>query len=170
MLKDVRSKYIGARQGFLMKPPLIALAGNPNSGKSTLFNELTGKRQHVGNWPGVTVERSEGAFCLDNQDISVLDLPGTYSLSLEASEQAIDERIACEAILQGEVDVIVNVVDATNLERQLYLTAQLLEMGLPVIVAVNKLDVMAKKAAPIDLNLLANQLGVSVIGVVAEKG
>jgi ferrous iron transport protein B len=128
-----------------MKPAIIALLGNPNGGKSTLFNALTGGRAHVGNWPGVTVERKSGTFCESGTTIEVIDLPGTYSLTAVAAQQALDEQVACEAILSGGVDLVVNVVDVTNLQRHLYLTSQLLAMKVPVIIVLNRMDVLKKQ-------------------------
>ena len=100
----------------------IGLVGNPNSGKTTLFNKLTGARQRVGNWPGVTVERKTGQYTVAGRQIDVLDLPGVYSLMTSEGDISLDEKIACEAVLSGSSDIIVNVVDASNLERNLYLT------------------------------------------------
>src|SRR3990167_6225354 len=105
----------------------VALVGNPNCGKTTLFNALTGARQKVGNWPGVTVERKSGSFTTANKTVEVIDLPGVYSLTLASDTLAIDERIACEFVLGNDANIIINIVDASNLERHLYLTTQLLE-------------------------------------------
>ncbi|MCG7911123.1 MAG: 50S ribosome-binding GTPase, partial [Candidatus Thiodiazotropha taylori] len=107
----------------------IALAGNPNCGKTALFNILTGIRQRTGNWPGVTVDRKEGQFTIDSDEVNAVDLPGIYSL--DASSQ--DEKVTRDYLLSGEADLIVNVVDASNLERNLYFTVQMLEMGVPLI-------------------------------------
>jgi len=145
---------------------VLALAGNPNSGKSTIFNELTGAHQHVGNWPGVTVEHKEGMTRLGDQRFRVVDLPGIYSLSPYSQE----EVIARNFLLDGQVDVIVNVVDASNLERNLYLTTQLLELGLPVIVALNMIDVAESMGQEIDVKKFASLMGVEVIPTVAAKG
>ena len=127
----------------------IALAGNPNCGKSALFNAFTGIRQTTGNWPGVTVERKEGHFSLDGQAIRVIDLPGIYSLDAAS----LDERVTSDYLLSREADVIINVVDASNLERNLYLTVQMLEMNVPVIVALNMKDVARKQGIRIDLEI-----------------
>lgn len=147
----------------------IALVGNPNCGKTTLFNALTGSRQRVGNWPGVTVERKSGFFIEGNKTIEVIDLPGIYSLAV-ASESSIDERIASDFILNQQVDVIVNILDASNLERHLYLTLQLIEMRIPVILAVNMMDMARKKNKHILLDKLKSLLDCPVIPLEADKG
>jgi len=147
--------------------PRIALVGNPNCGKTTLFNALTGARQHVGNWPGVTVERMSGYFTAAGQSIEVVDLPGTYAISKVGS---IDECIACDFILSHQADLIINIVDASNLERHLYLTTQLLEMGAPVILALNMMDVARARQIQIDLAVLSRELGCPVIELQANKG
>ncbi|RNB87109.1 ferrous iron transport protein B [Brevibacillus fluminis] len=144
---------------------IIALAGNPNAGKTSLFNVLTGTRQQVGNWPGVTVEKKEGV--IKGLDGSVLiDLPGIYSLSA----QSLEEKLAISYLLLETPDTIVNIVDASNLERNLYFSLQLLEMGLPSIVVLNMMDVARSRGLHIDENKLADRLGVPVIPMVARKG
>jgi len=144
----------------------IAIAGNPNCGKSALFNALTGIRQTTGNWPGVTVERKQGRFNLQAEKFATLiDLPGIYTL--DAVSQ--DEQVTRQYLLANEADVIVNVLDAANLERNLYLTVQLLEMGVPVVIALNMMDVAKKRGIVIDKNKLANELGCPVVEVVAVK-
>lgn len=148
----------------------IALAGNPNCGKTTLFNAMTGARQRVGNWPGVTVEKKCGSFTVDGKVIETVDLPGVYSLTTASASAALDERIACDFILGNCADVIVNIVDASNLERHLYLTTQLIEMGAPMIVALNMMDVAREKKIKIDMDALAQQLGCPVVAVEANKG
>lgn len=142
----------------------IALAGNPNSGKTSIFNNLTGARQHVGNWPGVTVEKKEGRFNKGGCEVTVIDLPGTYSLGA----YSLDEVVARDFILSGEADVVVNIVDATNLERNLYLTTQLIEMGANVVVALNIFD-EAEKKFHINVEALGDLLGVPVIPTVAPE-
>ena len=117
-----------------MKKLTLGLIGNPNSGKTTLFNQLTGARQRVGNWAGVTVERKEGGFNTTDHQVTLVDLPGTYSLTTISSQTSLDEQIACHYILSGDADMLINVVDASNLERNLYLTLQLLELGIPCVV------------------------------------
>lgn len=147
----------------------VALVGNPNSGKSTVFNALTGSRQRIGNWPGVTVDRKLGHFTFKNQDVEVVDLPGTYSLTTITEQQCLDEKIACEYLLSNEFDVVVNVVDASNLERNLYLTLQLMEMGVPVIVALNMMDVAQKRRVEVNAKLLEKTLGCEVITLATDK-
>jgi ferrous iron transport protein B len=144
-------------------PLTFALAGNPNCGKSALFNALTGIRQTTGNWPGVTVERREGRCELDGRQVRVVDLPGIYSLDADS----LDERVTRDYLLSHQADVIVNVLDAANLERNLYLTVQLLEMGVPIVVALNMMDVAAKRGIEIDTVQLAERLGCPVVPVVA---
>ncbi len=148
----------------------VALTGNPNCGKTTLFNALTGARQKVGNWPGVTVERKSGYFTQSGTTVEVIDLPGIYSLTLASETAAVDERIASEFILHQQADVIINIVDASNLERHLYLTMQLLEMGVPVIVALNMMDVARARNIHIDLKKLSRELGCPVVALEANKG
>jgi ferrous iron transport protein B len=141
----------------------IAIAGVPNSGKTTLFNSLTGARQKVGNWPGVTVEKIEGSFPLRGTRVELVDLPGTYNLSPDSEDQKVAERV----IRGGEYDLIVNVIDATNLSRNLFLTMDLLERTNQVIVLLNMLDVAEKEGIKIDIERLSEDLGVPVIPVIA---
>lgn len=145
----------------------IALVGNPNCGKTTLFNLLTGARQKVGNWPGVTVERKTGRFALDGIEAELIDLPGVYSL--EQAYLGVDERIAKEFIENKEADVFINLVDATNLERSLILTQQLAEQDIPTIVVLNMLDVANQQGLSVHPEKLAKQLGVPVIPMVASR-
>lgn len=149
-----------------MKKLNIAIVGNPNSGKTTLFNRLTGSRQQVGNWPGVTVERIQGQYAYRDKKVDVTDLPGIYSLSA----YSIDEKIARQHILEAKPDVVVNIIDATNLERNLYLTTQLLEMKVPVIVTLNMMDMANKSRIRIELERLARHLDCPVIPLTATKG
>jgi len=151
--------------------PILALVGNPNTGKSTLFNRLTGLRQHVGNYPGVTVEMKIGHVTHAGQSYEIVDLPGTYSLAARSP----DEMVAVDHLLghvlgQRRPDAIISIVDATNLDRHLYLTTQLLELGLPVVVAVNMLDLASNQGVTIDLPQLAEKLGTPVVGIQASNG
>ncbi len=143
----------------------IALAGNPNSGKTTVFNNLTGARQHVGNWPGVTVEKKEGRFSYNGWEVSVVDLPGTYSLSA----YSLDERIARDFLMRESPDAVVVVVDASNLERNLYLVTQLLELGMRVILDLNMMDVVGRRGIEIDMEKLSRVLGIPVVATVADR-
>ena len=143
----------------------IALAGNPNCGKSALFNALTGIRQKTGNWPGVTVERKSGTFQLGNHTVTVIDLPGIYSLDASSP----DEKVTSDYLLSHEADVIINVIDATNLERNLYLTVQMLEMDVPMVVALNMMDVAKRRGIRIDIDKLGELLGCPVVPIVATK-
>jgi len=138
----------GKGEQVFKKNIIVAVAGNPNSGKSTLVNAIAGSRLHVGNWPGVTVERKEATFEYEETTIKLVDLPGIYSLSPYTQE----EIIAMDYLLHDTPDVIINVVDSTNLERNLYLTVQLMELGIPVVVALNIYDEAIKKGYSIDTN------------------
>jgi len=144
----------------------IALAGNPNVGKTVIFNELTGSRQHVGNWPGVTVEKKLGKYTYRGMDIEVVDLPGTYSLS----PYSIDEKVARDYIVEEKPDAVVNIVDASNIERNLYLTIQLLEAGANVVMALNMMDEAESKGMKIDVEKLSEILKTPVAPMVAVKG
>ncbi len=143
----------------------IALAGNPNCGKTTLFNALTGANQYVGNWPGVTVEKKEGKY-KGNKDVTITDLPGIYSLS----PYTLEEVVARNYLIDENPDVILNIVDGTNLERNLYLTTQLVEVGLPVVVAVNMIDLVEKNGDKLFLDKMADVLGVPVVDISALHG
>ena len=153
-----------------MKPLTIALTGNPNVGKTTLFNQLTGARQRVGNWAGVTVERKEGQFLTAKHRVRLVDLPGCYSLTSLSAQASLDEQIACQYLREGEADLVINVVDASNLERNLYLTLQLLEMGQACIVALNMLDIIESQQTRMDLNALEQTLGCPVVPMVSTRG
>ena len=142
----------------------VALAGNPNCGKTTLFNGLTGATQYVGNWPGVTVEKKEGKY-KEDKDIKITDLPGIYSLS----PYTLEEIVSREFLLNGNVDVVLNIIDGSNLERNLFLTTQILELGIPTVVAINMLDVIEKRKDTIDYKKLSKELGCPVLPISALK-
>ena len=143
----------------------IALAGNPNCGKTTMFNDLTGANQYVGNWPGVTVEKKEGKYTKD-KEVVITDLPGIYSLSPYSPE----EIVARDYLLDGGPDAVINLVDATNLERNLYLTSQILNLGVPVVLALNMMDLVEKNGDKIDVDGLSKQLGCPVVPTSALRG
>jgi ferrous iron transport protein B len=150
-----------------MKRIKVALAGNPNSGKSTIFNALTGSRQHVGNWPGKTVEHKFGQFSHDGFNIEVTDLPGSYSLTAFSEE----ESIARDFILEGQADVVVAIVDASNLERNLYLVTQILESQARMILVLNMRDKADRLGYEIDIQALCDLLvGIPVVSMVAIRG
>lgn len=151
-----------------MSQHTISLIGNPNCGKTTLFNALTGSRQRVGNWPGVTVDKKTGNFSFEGHDIEVVDLPGIYSVT-PTSVSGEDEIVARDYLLSGEAQVVVNIIDASNLERNLYLTSQLIEMQVPMLVVVNMLDIAKQHKIKLDLAALQKQLGCPVIGLVANR-
>ena len=143
----------------------VALAGNPNCGKTTLFNALTGENQYVGNWPGVTVEKREADCTLGNRPIRLVDLPGVYSLS----PYSIEEEVARGFIEGKSCDAVLNIVDATCLERGLYLTLQLLEKGVAAVVALNMMDEAEKRGIHPDLEILSRELGAPVVAISARK-
>ena len=143
----------------------IALAGNPNSGKTTLFNALTGSNQFVGNWPGVTVEKKEGKL-KKHDDVAIMDLPGIYSLS----PYTLEEVVARNYLITERPDAILNIIDGTNLERNLYLTTQLTELGIPVVIAINMMDVVRKNGDKINVDELSRELGCKIVEISALKG
>ena len=143
----------------------IALAGNPNSGKTTLFNALTGSNQFVGNWPGVTVEKKEGRL-RKHEDVVIMDLPGIYSLS----PYTLEEVVARNYLIDQRPDAILNIIDGTNLERNLYLTTQLTELGIPVVVAINMMDVVRKNGDKIDTAQLSEKLGCRIVRDIRPEG
>lgn len=148
----------------MRKETVVALAGNPNSGKTTVFNNLTGSRQHVGNWPGVTVEKKEGICRWKGRGIRVVDLPGVYSLTAYSP----DEVIARDFIVEEKPDAVVDVVDASNLERNLYLVVQLLELGAPLVVALNMMDEANSRGYRIDVERLSQLLRAPVVPMEAN--
>ena len=139
----------------------IALLGNPNVGKTTLFNELTGSKQYVGNWPGVTVDKKEGFF----EDIKIVDLPGIYAMDTFSNE----EKVSKAFLQKEEVDLILNIVDASNLERNLYLTTQLKEFDIPIVLAVNMVDVLEAKGIHIDYKKLEEKFNVTIVPISAAR-
>ncbi len=143
----------------------IALAGNPNCGKTTMFNDLTGSSQYVGNWPGVTVEKKEGRL-KGKKDVIITDLPGIYSLS----PYTLEEVVSRNYLMNEHPDAIINLVDGTNLERNLYLTTQMLELGIPVVLALNMIDLVKKNGDQIDIKKLGETLGCPVVETSALKG
>lgn len=148
------------------KPVLIALLGNPNCGKTTLFNAITGAHQHVGNYPGITVEKKEGLYRMDGTELRLVDLPGTYSLTA----YSLEELVARDFLVQERPRVAINIVDASNLERNLYLTLQLLELGAPVVIALNMVDAASNRGIEIDAGELSRRLGLPVVPTVARTG
>ena len=142
----------------------IAVAGNPNSGKTTLFNALTGSNQYVGNWPGVTVEKKEGVLT-GHPDVVLVDLPGIYSLSTNS----LEEELARDYLLTANPDAIINIVDGTSLERSLYLTTQLAELGIPVVLAINMMDEVEKSGETIDSDELGKAFGIQVVKISALR-
>ena len=148
-----------------MKELTIGLVGNPNCGKTTLFNRLTGARQRVGNWPGVTVDRKSGSCRCGDRRLAVIDTPGIYALAAAS----LDEQVTRDFLLSGEADLVVNIIDAANIERNLYLTSQLLEMGVPLVVALNMIDVAEERRLTIDVAGLATRLGCPVVAMTASR-
>ncbi|MGQ9510290.1 MAG: FeoB small GTPase domain-containing protein, partial [Thermodesulfobacteriota bacterium] len=144
----------------------IGLAGNPNSGKSTVFNNLTGGHAHVGNWPGVTVEKKEGKFRFGNYEVTLVDLPGTYTFTA----YSLDEKVARDFIIKEKPEGVVVVVDASNLERNLYLVTQLLELGVNIILDLNMMDIVRSKGMVIDTKKLSEVFGIPVVETVGNKG
>ncbi|MGD9097550.1 MAG: FeoB small GTPase domain-containing protein, partial [Desulfobacterales bacterium] len=149
-----------------MSDMTLALAGNPNSGKTTLFNALTGARQHVGNYPGVTVEKKEGIHVHADRRFKIVDLPGTYSLTA----YSLEEVVARDFLVNERPAAVIDIVDAANLERNLYLTLQFMELGVPVIVALNMIDVARQRGIAIDTEKLSRLLNVPVVATIARRG
>ena len=153
-----------------MTQQIIALLGNPNCGKTTIFNALTGANQMTGNWPGVTVERKEGSYYYNDQQVTVVDLPGVYSLDAEEGDAGLDELVARDYLLSSEADVVINIVDASNLERNLYLSTQIMEMRLPMVIVLNMIDVAKERDIGISPQIISERLGCPVISTNAVKG
>ncbi|NOQ77673.1 MAG: ferrous iron transport protein B, partial [Methylococcaceae bacterium] len=147
---------------------IIGVVGNPNCGKTTLFNLLTGSNQHVGNWPGVTVEQKTGEYSFEDKVISVVDLPGTYSLEAADEQVSLDEKVARDYVASKQADLIINIVDASNIERNLYLTSQLIEMRVPMILVLNMMDVVKQRGIKIDCDFLSKQLSCPVLPITAS--
>lgn len=147
----------------------VVLIGNPNTGKSTLINAITGSREKTGNWPGVTIEKKTGAFLHEGKQITITDLPGIYSLTPPHESTPLDEKIAYDFLLQEKIDLVINVIDASKIERHLYLTSQLLERGIPTLIALNKMDLAKKNALFLDIEKLADKLGCPVIPLESHK-
>jgi len=148
----------------------IGVVGNPNCGKTTVFNLLTGSNQHVGNWPGVTVEQKTGEYHFQNKHINVVDLPGTYSLEAADEQVSLDEKVARDYVASKQADLIINIVDASNIERNLYLTSQLVEMHVPMILVLNMMDVVKQRRIKIDCEHLSEQLACPVVAISASSG
>ncbi len=149
-----------------MKKMTVALAGNPNSGKTTMFNALTGARQHVGNYPGVTVEKREGRIVREDHELNIVDLPGTYSLTAYTEE----ELVARNYLVNDRPDVVVDILNAATLERNLYLGVQFMELGIPVVIALNMMDEVRRQGTVIDTAMLSNLLNAPVVETVARTG
>ncbi len=146
----------------------VGVVGNPNCGKTTLFNVLTGSRQHVGNWPGVTVEKKTGEYSFAGKLIELVDLPGTYSLEAADDQVSLDEKVARDYVASKDADLIINIIDASNIERNLYLTSQLIEMRVPMILVLNMMDAVKQRGVKIDYDFLADQLGCPVVPITAS--
>lgn len=147
----------------------VGVVGNPNCGKTTLFNALTGSKQHVGNWPGVTVEKKTGEYRFANKTIALVDLPGTYSLEAADDQVSLDEKVARDFVASKTADLIINIVDASSIERNLYLTSQLIEMRVPMILVLNMMDAVKKRGIRIDIDALSTQLGCPVVAISAAN-
>jgi ferrous iron transport protein B len=153
----------------MSKDFVVALVGNPNCGKTTLFNALTGARQKVGNWPGVTVERKSGFVKHADQNLEIVDLPGTYALHVGNQHESLDEQIAQNYVLSGQPDLLLNIIDASSLERGLYLTSQLLDAGIPMVIALNMMDVADSRGVHIDPHALTETFGFPFVPIIASK-
>ncbi|MFZ2451799.1 MAG: Fe(2+) transporter permease subunit FeoB [Methylovulum miyakonense] len=152
-----------------MRPDFtVGVVGNPNCGKTTLFNALTGARQHVGNWPGVTVEKKSGEYSHDGKTIELVDLPGTYSLEAADDQVSLDEKVARDYVASRQADLVINIIDASNIERNLYLTSQLIEMRVPMVLVLNMMDAVKQRGIKIDIDTLSTELGCPVIPITAS--
>lgn len=147
----------------------VGVVGNPNCGKTTLFNALTGAKQHVGNWPGVTVEKKTGEYAFAGKLIELVDLPGTYSLEAADDQVSLDEKVARDYVASKQADLIINIIDASNIERNLYLTSQLIEMRVPMILVLNMMDAVKQRGIKIDIDVLEAQLGCPVVPISASN-
>ncbi len=148
----------------------VAVVGNPNCGKTTLFNALTGSKQHVGNWPGVTVEKKTGEYSFRDKNITLVDLPGTYSLEADDDSISLDEKVARDFVASRQADLVINIIDASNIERNLYLTTQLIEMRVPMLLVLNMMDAVKKRGVKIDIDLLSANLACPVAPIIAATG
>lgn len=148
----------------------VGVVGNPNCGKTTLFNALTGAKQHVGNWPGVTVEKKTGEYVHAGKTVELVDLPGTYSLETSEDEVSLDEKVARDFVASHSADLIINIVDAANIERNFYLTSQLIEMRVPMLIALNMMDAAKQRGMDIDIGSLAERIGCPIVPIVAATG
>ncbi|POZ50287.1 Fe(2+) transporter permease subunit FeoB [Methylovulum psychrotolerans] len=146
----------------------VGVVGNPNCGKTTLFNALTGAKQHVGNWPGVTVEKKSGDYSHDGKLIELVDLPGTYSLEAADDQVSLDEKVARDYVASRQADLVINIIDASSIERNLYLTSQLVEMRVPMVLVLNMMDAVKRRGIKIDIEALSKQLGCPVIPITAS--
>jgi ferrous iron transport protein B len=153
-----------------MKPDFtVGVVGNPNCGKTTLFNALTGSKQHVGNWPGVTVEKKSGEYDHAGKIVGLVDLPGTYSLEAADDQVSLDEKVARDYVASRQADLVINIIDASNIERNLYLTSQLIEMRVPMLLVLNMMDAVKQRGIKIDIDALAQELGCPVIPITASS-
>ncbi|MEE9397823.1 MAG: Fe(2+) transporter permease subunit FeoB [Methylococcales bacterium] len=168
-IERISDVFVVKKEDQLSQKVVVAIIGNPNCGKTTLFNGLTGSRQHVGNWAGVTVEKKTGLYRYDDKEITVADLPGIYALDVHDVTTSLDEKVAREYILSREADLIINIVDTTHLEHNLYLTAQLLEMRLPLLIVLNIMDDASGRNLKIDSEEIARRLDCPSMAIVASQ-
>lgn len=168
-IEQLDRKAVGLKADQPKEQIVVAVIGNPNCGKTTLFNGMTGSRQHVGNWAGVTVEQKIGQYQYDNKIIKVVDLPGIYSLDVNDHSTSLDEKVARDFILSQQADLIINIVDTTHLEHNLYLTTQLLEMRIPMVVVLNNMDDVTGRDIEIDSDEIARRLMCPLVSLMATK-